>query len=433
MNRRIKPLGAIGLLLCTAAAVILFIYLSGRFGGPTLRFTKQYEVSAILPDSKGLAVRSDVLDRGVQVGQIERLALRDGRTYVTFSVQPSVAPLRRDATIQVAEKTLLGESFINLDPGSSRAPALPSGSSLPPAHVLPASVEIDQALNALNPGAIKHLKGVLHVFAAGAAAPATSARVAHTLATLPQLTSQLRQLGDELQGQEGEISSGVLNTQAILSQLAARQQEVSQIVGGGRATLQALSLRSRALSAGVAELPRLLSSARHTLHDVRPLLIEARPLLADLRAAAPTLAVALRQLPPTTSGLNTLLGRLPRFNSAVIPFLAALRPVLVELDPAVVALAPALRNLIPMAQYLSARRSTFAAWFSNTAAMGASGDTKGKFVRFFIFMEPSTAFGSKGGLFQNNPYTGPGDAADNQPYSGYPHLLPYAPGFPRRG
>jgi len=432
VNRRISPLGAAALLICVGIAATLFIYLSGRFGGPTVRFSKPYLVSAYLPDSKDLAVRSDVLDRGVHVGQIEQISLRGDRALVTFSLQGAYAPIHRDATIQVAEKTLLGESFIALDPGSPRSGNLPSGSTLSPAQVLPASVEIDQALNALDPSAVSHLKGILHTFARGAASPQTEPEVAQTLQRLPQLTAQLRQLAVALQGQEAYIASGVIDANTVLGQLGARQRQLAGIVSGARATLAALAARADALSAGLHRLPALLSVARRTLTDARPLLVSARPLLQELRAAAPPLAGALARLPPVAAQANDLIARLPGFDSVVLPFLALAHPVLGMLVPTATLLGPALRNLVTVADYLSARRNTFTAWFSNTAGLSQSGDAKGRFARFFMFIEPGTSFATKGGDFESNPYTAPNDAYDNRPYSGYPHLLAYAPGLPRR-
>jgi phospholipid/cholesterol/gamma-HCH transport system substrate-binding protein len=189
----------------------------------------------------------------------------------------------------------------------------------------------------------------------------------------------------------------------------------------------------RGVIAGIEIAPSILAtSAQHTLHDARPLLLDARPLIGDLRTAAPPLASALRRLPPVARDANDVIARVPSFNAAVIPFLNTAEPVLsIARDP-VVALGPALRNIVTIAQYLSPRANTFAAWFSNTAGIGAQGDSKGKFARFSIFIEPGTAFGLHGGAFSNNAYTQPNDALNNQPFSGYPHLTPYSPGVPRR-
>ena len=82
-----------------------------------------------------------------------------------------------------------------------------------------------------------------------------------------------------------------------------------------------------------------------------------------------------------------------------------------------------------MIQYLGPRANTIAAWFANTADLGSSGDAKGKWARFFIMLDPSTALGIKAGAPAGNSYTAPNDAAHNAPYEpgDYPRLEPYAP------
>jgi phospholipid/cholesterol/gamma-HCH transport system substrate-binding protein len=431
MNLRIPKSGAIGLVLAVIVSVVLFVYLMGRFGGPTLLFSSQYRVTATLPDTKQLAVRSDVDVRGVKVGQIEQIVLHSDSADVTFSVQSRYAPIYRDATVQVGEKTLLGESYVVLDPGHPATGKLAGGARLPARNVLPASIEIDQALNVLNPAARGHLKAMLETIATGAAARSAPAQLGDTLAQLSSATAELRRLTDVLHGQQGDIAQGVQAARVVLTQLGERQSEVRTIVSGARATLGALATRDSALQAGIAELPSLLSTARVTLHHVRPLLVDARPLLADLRTAAPPLTSALQVLPPVTRAARPVIAGLKSFNAAAVPVLALARTVLTFTRPVSLALPPALRNLVTLASFLAAHRRELAAWFSNTADLGSSRDAKGYFARFFIFIEPGTAFGYHGS-FQNNAYTQPGDAAHNQPYSGYPHLLAYTPPHPLR-
>lgn len=431
MNLRISKLGTLSLLISVIIGVALFIYLMGQFGGPSLRFSSLYTVSATFPDSKQLSVRSDVDVRGVKVGDVQSIHLGRSSATVTFSVAARYAPVYRDATVQVGEKTLLGESYINLDPGHRAAGRLPSGARLPGRGVLPATVEIDQALNALSPSARRHMISSLETFAAGAASPSAPAQVGDTLAGLANATAQLRALTSTLQGQEGDIAHGVEAAQVVLGQLGDREAAVKEIVSGGRATLQALASRNAALEAGITQLPQLLHTAQVTLHDARPLLVDAGPLMSDLRTAAPPLESALTKLPPVTRDANRVVAGLPAFNAIALPTLSLAHTVLGLAQPVSLTLPPALRNLVTVVQFLSEHRQEVAAWFSNTADLGSGRDNKGYFARFFINFDFPTGFGLPTTL-ANNPYTKPGDAAHNQPYSGYPHLLPYTPPPPKR-
>ena len=46
---------------------------------------------------------------------------------------------------------------------------------------------------------------------------------------------------------------------------------------------------------------------------------------------------------------------------------------------------------------------------ANTAALGTNGDAKGRWARFFVFMDPATLFAQKSDL-PVNAYTPPDDA-----------------------
>ena len=376
MNLRVPRSGVVALILATVAAIALFVYLMGRFGGPSLRFSSPYAVTGSFPDTKGLARRSDVWDRGVKIGQVESISVTGGVARVRFSIAGRYAPLYRDAHLRIGEKTLLGESYIDVDRGHARAGALPRGTVLATSHTLAPAVEIDQALNALDRPSRVHVRGMLGTFAAGAAAPDASAQVNATVGRLAGVTGRLRRLADLLHGQEPEIASGVQDARTVLGELGRREQQVRAIVSGGRATLGALASRDAALRAGLAELPSLLGTADRTLRHMRPLLAHARPLLADLRVASPPLTAALRDLPPVAGDARTVLAGLPAFDRVVLPFLSRANAVLRLATPVAASLPPALRNTVSIARYLSDRKQAFAAWFSNTGDLGASGDAK---------------------------------------------------------
>jgi ABC-type transporter Mla subunit MlaD len=177
---------------------------------------------------------------------------------------------------------------------------------------------------------------------------------------------------------------------------------------------------------GIEQMPALESTASRTLADARPLLREARPLARDVAAAAPDLNAALVDLRPVVGDADTVLAGVPRLYRQALPFLRQATAVMRLAQPVAGPLGAALRNLTPIATYLSARRSAFAAWFTNTGDLGSHRDAKGYFARFFVGFDPETSFGAPSS-FQTNAYTGPNDAAANRPYSGYPRLEPYNP------
>src|SRR4051794_10821187 len=246
MTLRIPKLGAIGLIVAFVAAIALFLFFMSRFGGPSVRLSSPYEVSALLPDSEGLAPRSDVLDRGVKVGEVESVDVQGGQALVKLAIDGDYSPLPSDTTVRIAQKTLFGESYIDLGIGQASS-SIPGGTRLASSQVLPAAVDIDQALSALDAPARRNLQGVIQTVGRGASIPDASGRISATVGGLARTTSELRRLTELLHGQEGDISGAVRDGGTVVDTLAQREASIRRIVSGGRATLGALASRSDSL------------------------------------------------------------------------------------------------------------------------------------------------------------------------------------------
>jgi phospholipid/cholesterol/gamma-HCH transport system substrate-binding protein len=131
MNLRISRTGAAGLALFAAVSVALFIYLYGRTGGPLPAVGgSSYSLHASFRDAEGITPRADVLVHGLRVGQVGAVSTRGGRTSLTLALNSARLPLHGDVSARIGQKTPLGESYVDLDPGRA-GPRPPSGGRLP--------------------------------------------------------------------------------------------------------------------------------------------------------------------------------------------------------------------------------------------------------------------------------------------------------------
>src|SRR6266571_4312478 len=108
-------------------------------------FPGPYQLQVPLADASGLYSGSDVEIAGAKAGTIDSLTLQGGLAVVTISLDPSRAPVRRDATVDLRPKSLLGEKYLALDPGKS-GDSLPSGATLARSAVTQ-SVELQDVFN----------------------------------------------------------------------------------------------------------------------------------------------------------------------------------------------------------------------------------------------------------------------------------------------
>src|ERR1700704_3930015 len=126
------------------------MFLWERVGGPLPLKPKGYRFNVAFPRTLLLAEQSDVRISGVNVGHVISLKLgKDGRTHATVEVAGKYAPIRSDMHAILRQKTLLGETYVQLIPQSKTARYLPDQGQLPNSQAQP-SVTLDNILSAFD-------------------------------------------------------------------------------------------------------------------------------------------------------------------------------------------------------------------------------------------------------------------------------------------
>ena len=428
MDHRIPRLGVAISLVCAVAAAITFIFLNVAFEGPTpFQLGGGYSVEATFKDTEALPTKQPVLLRGLEVGKVEDVEYNqsDATATVTLGIDDEYAPVRRGARAWIGERTLLGDSYVNLEPGPDTAPAVPDGGEIPGVQ----SVDFDEALDFLDARGRRHVRSILDELAHATADRRGAEKLNATVGGLTRTVHELRLLTGTLKGQERDLAGITRDGAIVLDALGRRERDLSEIVASGRTTLDALATNSKALNRGLAEVPRVLGSARTVLARSRPLLAHAAPLIAALRRAAPRIAPVLSELPGLTADTVRIGARL-----SAIPTLRRLLEVIKLVGPAVPRVEAIARNLVPLLRYAAARSNGIGAFFANLAASVQSGDQTGHWLRTAAIFQPNLITdvppsGCPHIELCFNAYPRPDDARDPQPYEpgSYPRLRPFKP------
>jgi phospholipid/cholesterol/gamma-HCH transport system substrate-binding protein len=114
-ERAVRALsGAIALLLFISSVV-----LGAKISNGLLKNAYQIEATFVAA-GQGLKDTSDVKIHGVNIGRVKHVTLKDGRARVRMEIkQHEKVPVASKATIR--PKTLFGEKFVDVDPGSTEA------------------------------------------------------------------------------------------------------------------------------------------------------------------------------------------------------------------------------------------------------------------------------------------------------------------------
>src|ERR671922_310857 len=128
-----RILVAIGFAL-SCFALALFLWIS--FGGPLPLKAEGYRFTVPFNEATQLAEQSDVRISGVTVGKVKSIELGDnGLADATIQLDSRYAPIPADTRAILRQKTLLGETFVELTPGNENGPTLDEGGTLPRAQV----------------------------------------------------------------------------------------------------------------------------------------------------------------------------------------------------------------------------------------------------------------------------------------------------------
>ena len=122
------------------------------FGGPTPFKAKPYEIKIPFNEATQLAQQSDVRISGVSIGKVQSIDVApDGQqALATVDIEDKYGPIPQNTRAILRTKTLLGETYVELTPGSSSEPALMDGGTLPVANVAE-SVQLDEIFRTFDP------------------------------------------------------------------------------------------------------------------------------------------------------------------------------------------------------------------------------------------------------------------------------------------
>ncbi|MEA2451169.1 MAG: phospholipid/cholesterol/gamma-HCH transport system substrate-binding protein, partial [Thermoleophilaceae bacterium] len=151
-ERIVKALRIPLMIIFTAGCFGVLLFLWQGFGGSVPLRAQRYELRVGFRDATSLAENADVRIAGVSIGKVGRKTLdRIGnRTRVTLMINPRYAPLPRNTRAVLREKTLLGETFVELAPGDPSSGTLADHAILPDGQVQ-GTVQLDEILRTFDP------------------------------------------------------------------------------------------------------------------------------------------------------------------------------------------------------------------------------------------------------------------------------------------
>src|SRR4051794_10921283 len=358
-------IAAMVLFALTCFGLLLFLWLA--FGGPVPLKPKGYRFDASFAEAGQLAVESDVRISGVPVGKVKELTpdTQTGHTDVQIQLDSRYAPLPSDAKAILRQKTLLGETYVELTPGHRSAPPIPEGGRLAASQVSP-TVELDEILRSFDPETRAQFQDWMQT--QGQAIGGRGQDLNDALGNLGPFADDTATIVGILNRQQGAVSRLIANTGVVLQALTERDGQLRSLVRNANTVFQTTADRDQELQAAFVALPTFEDESRTTLDRLTRFAHDTDPLVTQLRPAARELSPTLQDLRDLAPDLKRLLEQLqPLIDASKTGFPAAeqtledARPLIAQLDPATQQLTPAL-------QFLGLYKRELTSFFANTTA-----------------------------------------------------------------
>ncbi len=375
----------ITMVLFTLSCVGLLLFLWLSFGG-TIPFNPQgYEFRASFPNAGQLATQADVRIAGVSVGRVISKSLdpQGNRTIATIQLDNKYAPIHEDARAILRTKTILGETYVELTPGTRGSPLLPDGGLLARGQVQGA-VQLSDILNAFDPQT-RHAFQVWQQQLA-LALRGNGQNLNSVLGNLPAFTANANDVVRVLDIQHVALRQLVHDGGTVFAALSHNRAALHNLITTADQVFATTAANNNALADTFHVFPTFLIETRLTMARLKSFALDADPVVRALIPVAQNLgptAAALAALSPDLQRLFVDLGPLITVSETGFP---AVRDVLRGATPLLGALGPFLEELNPILNWLSLHQQLISDFISQGA----------------------TAFAAKTALFGGNGLTCPG-------------------------
>ena len=377
VRRAGKPFIAV-VALAIVAVISTGIILSNI--GVKLPWAGSYTARVAVDDVAGVVPKKHTVRlAGLEVGRIEKVALKDGRAILTISMDPERAPLYRDAQLRLRPETPLEDIFLNVESrGTKRAGELGEKDVLDSERTR-TPVDVGRVLNVFNADTRVRVEQGIDELGRGLDDGGRDLRRA--LVELAPFLRAAQRLARVTAKRQVRTRRLIHNFRLMTEELGSRETDLRGLVRGGSATLTELARNDEALEATIAELPPTMRQVRTSFATLRQATGELDPALTELRPAARALPKGLdgleeftREAEPTFTALRRPLPELERLVRALVPTAAGLERSFDRLEP-----VP--RRLDTITARIEPCERVLAKFFHNTISLTKFSDNRATIVR----------------------------------------------------
>jgi phospholipid/cholesterol/gamma-HCH transport system substrate-binding protein len=367
-----SPARILAMVAFTLSVFGLLLYLWLQFGGAVPLKAKGYTFKAQFDEAALLVENADVRISGLDVGKVTAKELDEetGKTVAEIEVDSDYAPIPADTRAMLRQKAILGETYVQLSPGTRDGPKLDEGDILPRTAIQD-TVEIDEIVRTFDEDTRNAFRGWMRELAT-AIEKGRGEDLNDALGNLPRFVASGEDVLEVLDAEGPALRRLVLNSGRALGAVNERRGQLGELIVNANNLMGALASRNESLAEAIFIFPTFLDETKATLARLRRFAVDTRPLVQDLEPVARDLQPTLRdvgRLAPNLESLfrdlDPLIDESPKTLPSAARFLRGAEPVLE-------ALHLYLPELNPILSFANLQQAQLADFFMNGAGSFAS-------------------------------------------------------------
>ena len=366
MQKQAPSIGRIFVMVLFALSCFgILLYLWLVFGGSTPLKPQGYRFTVDFPEATQLAQEADVRIAGVPVGRVKKKELDEDKTEVTIELKSRYAPIPADTRAVLRQKTLLGETYVELSPGTKGGATIADGGELNDGHISP-TVELDEIFRAFD----QKTRDAFRIWLdqQGLAFENRGEDLNDALGNLAPFAEDTAEVLEILDRHERATQQLVRDTGEVFDAITEREGQLRELIVNSNRLWETTAARDAELAETFRIFPTFLEESRVTTDRLTEFANDTNPLITQLRPAA-------REISPTFKALAGLAPDLKAFFRDLDPLitvskkgLPALEDFLNETTPLLAQVDPFLRELNPILTYLGRYKHEITAFFANDVA-----------------------------------------------------------------
>ncbi len=332
-NIRVSRAGRLAALALLAALVVAGLSSAVGAGGDS----DEYEVRANFHNSSGITIGADVRIGGSNVGSIRKIFVNNlNQSSVVLGItDPAFQKFHSNSTCRIRLQSLIGEKFVECDPGSPSKPELqedPSkeGRRLITANKTRSPVDIDELLDAMREPQRERFRVIMNEL--GITLTGRGQDLQDIIRRFDPTFEELNDLLKILAKQNDELEQMAVKGDQVMREFAANREHITGLFREADKTSRAVNVKRAELDETLARIPAFLDELEPTAREFKKIAQDAAPVARSARLSAKNLSTFVSNTNELVAEANPALKKFGDTMDVFRAQIPALEPIAADLN-----------------------------------------------------------------------------------------------------